>query len=332
MRRLDLVAVTLSCSSALALGACASAAPGTPADASASLVPRSVAGSFAVTSEVDMPMPAEAAAALAPLVAATDGPDDPSRYLLDRLVDQLPAGTIQTIARDAVPLLASYLNTRLGDVAPHLTSGLHALALGLERIARHVGTMETWQIDAHGAVTRVIGGVRVSTGGTPVELRFADHGLDDRVASTQITLDKTGRLALADHRVPLGYSALLRLELDNAIVPSVDPAASDLGTALADLVDCEQVGDLLADELGIGTPALYRAACIAATGALANQVYARLATIDAEAPLQLEIEGSAQGVDRDGNGSMDELVGGSWRGELSPAGPLGLATFSGKSN
>ena len=148
MRRLDLVAVTLSCSSALALAACASAAPGTSdADAPASLVPRSVAGAFSVTSEVDMPMPAEAASALAPLVAATDGPDDPSRYLLDRLVDQLPAGTIQTVARDAVPLLASYLNTRLADVAPHLTSGLHALALGLERIARHVGTLETWQVD-----------------------------------------------------------------------------------------------------------------------------------------------------------------------------------------
>ena len=334
MRAFDLVRVLCSCSTAFALAACAESAapaapPRPPADAPPSGIPRQVAGTYAVSSELDLPLPGPAEAAIAPLVAATDGPDDPSRWVLDRLVDQIPESTARTIARDAVPLLASYLNARLADVAPHLASGLDQLAHGLERIARHVGTVETWQVDARGDATRIISGVRFDAGGTPVELRFADHGLDDRSALTHLTLDPTGHLAVADHRLLLGYGAVLRLGFDHAVIPSVDPAASDLATALADLADCQQLGDFLYDELGIGSPALYRAACLAATVAVADDVYARISAIDAEAPLSLELEGTAQGVDRDGDGTMDEVRAGSWTGVLDPAGSLGLATFSG---
>ena len=329
MRRHDRSFV-LSCSAALALAACASASPRAPLpDAAQPLVPRSPAGTFAVTSELDLPLPAAATAAFAPLVAATDGPDDPSRYLLDRLVDQLPDGTLQTIARESVPLLASYLNARLAEVAPNLTTGLRTLAAGLERVARHVGMLETWQIDARGAATVVISGIQLDVAATPVVLRFSDHGLDDRVASTQVTIGRDGRLSVGDHRVTLGYSSVLRLGFDHAVIPQVDPGATDLATALGDLVDCEQLADLVSYQLGIGSPALYRAACLAATASLANDVYARLAAIDADTPLLLELEGAAQPVDRDGDGTMDEIRSGTWSGQLSPAGPLGLATFSG---
>jgi hypothetical protein len=129
--------------------------------------------------------------------------------------------------------------------------------------------------------------------------------------------------------MPLGYGALMRVGFDRAVIPSVDPGASDLATTLGDLLDCQRLGELISDELGIGTVALYRSACTTATIAIANDVYARLASIDAGAPLVLELAGTAQGSDDDHDGGVDELHAGTWTGTLDAVGPIGAATFAG---
>jgi hypothetical protein len=298
-------------------------------DAPPSTVPRYLAGAYEVESELDLPLPPAATVALMPITAAIDDADDPSRYVLDRMVDELPDGTVKTIARDAVPLLASYLNARLTDVAPRLVSGLHALVLGLDRIERHVGTIESWQIDAQGEMTRVFHAARFEVGSTPVEVEFAAQGQDDRVAMTHVTVEPTGRLAIAPHRMPLGYGALIRVGLDRAVIPGVDPGANDLPTVFADLIDCQRLGQMIADELGIGTVGVYRAACATAMIAIADEVYTRLAAIDGAAPLVLELAGTAQGSDADHDGSLDDVHAGTWTGTLDAVGPIGAASFVG---
>ncbi|HTR51420.1 MAG TPA: hypothetical protein VMJ10_11980 [Kofleriaceae bacterium] len=292
-------------------------------------MPRDPGGSFTVHSELDLPLPAAATAAFQPLVDATDDPDDPSRYLLDRIVDQLPEGTVQTIARDAVPLLAAYLNEHLAEVAPRLVGGLDAIAQGLPAVARHVGTTETWIVDPAGGATRIVTAVRFAPNGAPVELALAEHGLDDRVAAMQLELDHTGAIAIGNHALPFGYATLVRLGLDHAVIPGVDPGATDLGTALTDLANCTQLGELVANELDLGTPTVFAAACGAGMIAIASDVYARIAAIDATAPLALELSGHAIGVDIDHDGTMDEVGGGTWTGSLGDVGPVGAASFTG---
>jgi hypothetical protein len=327
MRRFELI---LCLSSLFASAACGADSPSHHApDAAPSNVPRTLAGTFAVTSEIDVPMPPAASQALAPFTAAVDGADDPSRYLLDRMVDTLPAGPVRTLAQDAVPLIAPYINAQLSQVSPRLVGGLHALAVGLEQIARHVGTIETWQVAPSGQGTRIVTGARFAVGAEPVAVRFSDHGLDDRIATMQLVLDAEGHVAIGEHGLPLAYGTLLRLGLDLAVVPSVDPPAHDLATALADLIDCDRLGELVATEVGIGTTAIYRAACVAATVAIADDVYTHLAAIDGGAPLVLEMSGSALGYDADRDGSLDELRAGTWSGKLQDVGPIGGASFSG---
>jgi hypothetical protein len=302
-----------------------------PDGAPPSAVPTSPAGTFAVTSTLDLPVPAAAGPLIATLAAATDAPDDPTRYLVDRMIATLPEGTVKTIATGAAPYVAAYLNERLAEIAPRLGTGIAAIAGGLSRIAAHIGTVETLQIDGGGAALRRITAVRFDVGAAPATVALADGGLADLVVGAHVVLDAAGHVAIGEHTHGLPYGALLRLGLDHAVIASVEPTARDLATALAGLVDCAALGALAADRIGLGTATLYRTACRAAMAAIASEVYARIAAID-DTPLALEVTGTADGVDLDGDGTMDQLRAGRWSGALHTAtdrAPIGAASFTG---
>jgi hypothetical protein len=284
-------------------------APPPPPPPPPSMRPSGLAGSFALTSELALAVPDEAAPMIATLTAATDGPDDPTRYLVDRMIATLPDGTMKTIALGAAPYVAAYLSARLADVAPRFAPGIARLAGGLSRIATHLGTTETLRIDDAGNAVRTITGVRFTVGPTPTVVRFADTGLADVAVTTRATLDAAGHVALAGHQHALPYGALLRLGLDRAVVPSVEPTAQDLPAALAALVDCDAVGAVVADRIGLGAPTLYRAACRTAMTAMASELDARIASIG---DVSLAVAGAADAIDLDGDGTIDELGHGGW--------------------
>ena len=310
--------------SVLLLSACASASVAPAPDAST--VPRTATGAYALTSQLDLAtIPPQATTMLSSLSSMIDGPDDPSRYLIDRLIDALPPGTVQSIARDLAPAAAAYLQSHLDDAAPRLVPGLRALDEGLSRTARRFGTIETLRIASDDTASRAIVGVTVAPAGVTVPIVLAEHGLPDVQAALQVGLDATGVLSLGKHRIALPYGALLRLELDRAVIPTVDPGATDLATALRDLVDCARVGALLADDL-IGPADVYQAACEVGLSTAASELYQQLSMT--ETPLELELTGVARGLDRDGDRAMDAFDGGAWTGSAA-GGDLGIATFWG---
>jgi hypothetical protein len=305
--------------------------PSTP-DAPSSPIPTSPAGVFAIASTFDIPVPPAAAPLLATLTAATDGPDDPTRYFVDRMIASLPDGPVKTIAVQAAPYIAAYLNQQLTEIAPRFVAGIHAIVQGVLRIAGHLGTTETLQIDAGGAAIRTITGARFDVGAAPIAVGFADAGRADIAVGTHVAIDATGHVAIGDHAYGLPYGAWLRLGLDRAVVASVEPTARDLASALGTLLDCDRLGALVADAIGLGSPALYSAACQAGMTLIASEIDAQIAAID-DMPLALEVTGSADGVDLDGDGAMDELRAGTWSGSLDASGshaPIAAASFTGR--
>lgn len=311
------------------LAACGGMPPGPAGDAAPSTIPTSPVGVFAVTSTLDFHVPGAAAPALQALLAATDGPDDPARFVVDHLVALLPDGSVKTVADAAAPYLAAYLNARLSDVAPRLVTGLDGLATGLARIATHLGTVERLRIDDGGTAVRTITGVRFEVGNRVTVVPLADAGLTDLVAGVRVTLDTSGRLAISEHEHALPYGAILRLGLDRAVAPSVAPTAGDLAGALGALLDCDQLGIVMANRVGFGSATVYGAACRAAMTALAAEVDARLAAID-RTPLGIEVAGTAMGYDGNGDGVMDEFEGGRWTGSVysgSDREPIDAASF-----
>lgn len=310
---------------------CGGSKPPPLPDAAVSTVPASPAGVFALSSTFELHVPSAAAPALETLLAATDSPDDPSRYLIDRMIATLPEGSVKKIATAAAPYVAAYLNARLVDLAPRFVPGIDGLATGLARIATHLGTVETLRVNADGTGSRVITAIRFDVNGTTKVVPLAAGGIADLAAGLRVTMDVTGRVGISEHEHALPYGAILRLGLDRAVAPSVEPTAGDLGGALGALLDCERLGSVIADRVGLGSPALYAGACRGTMTAIASEVDARLAAID-DTPLGIEVAGTAAGFDEDGDGVMDEMRAGIWTGAVY-AGPdrepIDAASFTG---
>jgi len=258
------------------------------------------------------------------LATATDGPDDPSRYLIDLVIDRLPEGYTKTFAAQIAPYVAAYVNLRIASAAPRFVPGTRTLVDGLERIAQRIATIEHVEIDRSGTLTRTIEGLRFDA----VDVYFADVGLADVTATARVTVAGEG-LVIAAHRASIAYGELVRLGFDRAVIPSVVHGARDLAAALRGLVDCERLGALIAEAVGLGAPGLYAGACEVGLTTVAARIYARMPPLDA-APLLLEVAGTARAVDREGNGTMDAMVEGRWLGTFDGV-AVGAAVFDGAS-
>jgi hypothetical protein len=310
-------------------------------------VPIDPAGHYQVTSAFSLSsVPAPAADVLAELTAMTDGTDDPSRYLIDLMIERLPDGTAKTYASAIAPYLAAYINQRLAQVAPKFVDGTRALSVGLSRIAQRFGTTESFDIATDGPrvegddyvveskwLQRTIIGVRfdLHAGRDIADVRFAPLGLPDITTKSLVTLDRgsrggagsgsgsasaADRLSIAKHTTALPYTRMLRLGFDFAVIPDVVPGAHDLSSALVELVDCSRLGAAVSECVGIGSPSFYATACSAGLNALATKLYARLDAIGANA-LALELEGEARAVDANGDGPMDAISSGVWSGRFA---------------
>jgi len=307
----------------LMFSACAGADPEAAIDASRLPVPIDPAGRFAVRSSITLAAPPVAAMdVLAELEAATDGPDDPSRYLIELVVARLPDGHVKTLATQLAPFVAAYLTERFASAAPRFVPGVRALVDGLARIAGRITTLERLEIEAGGRASRTIEGLRFDA----VDVHFADVGLADVTVATSVTVAGEG-LVIAQHAAGVAYGPLVRLGLDRAVVGSVVPEARDLAEALRGLVDCERLGALISEAIGLGAPALYAGACAVGLTSTAARVYAHLPAEGAP-PLALEVAGTARAVDREGDGTLDAIEDGRWIGTFDRA-PLGAARFEG---
>jgi hypothetical protein len=297
----------------------------TPPPAPDAPVPQPTTFQLSSTYDLATDMPGAAGSALNEVIAMTDDPDDPSKYLLDKLIAKMPDGTEKTIAEAAEPLVASYVNDRLLERAPNLVAELVVLGRELGQASRAVGTTDTVTIAADNALaSHSIDGLHYVLDGTSYDLALADYGIAPVDAPAVEVAYGTGALALGPHDLP-------RLALDHAIVPRVDSGAVDLTSLLHNAVDCDAVGQDIATALTAGDPATYSRMCSDVLTAAAEGVYADLSRLDGQT-LTLSITGLA-GAPIDPDGTTETLVDGSWMGTVtygSATARLASGTFTGQ--
>jgi hypothetical protein len=325
---------TLSTALILALGAtvvgCAADAPDAPDDIDnpddlppdQQPVPLTPEGRFSVTSDFDLAqnLPGTAGSIANYFIQATDDPDDPTRFIVQQLVNQLPAGSIKNTINGAIPFVAGYLNDRLLEVAPNFVSTIVDVGNKFGQVAHHFGTLEVLDIQANGAAVKTVTGLHFKVDNIDLDFAFKDYGMDDiKIEGLQVSLEQSGKLSFAQHKYGMKYGQVLKLALDMAIIPLIDPSASNLGDLLKNVVNCQAVGQYVYEAVDIGSPSTFQSACTAGLNAAGPALYNALNQIDVSA-LEFDLNGVARAIDKNKDGKMDDIATGLWKGELKYSG------------
>ena len=300
--------------------------------------PLDATGKYAVHSTFDLAtnMPGTAGTVVNTIIAATDGSDDPTRWILDQLIAQLPSGTVKSVLTSGEGFVAGYLNDRLLAIAPDFVSTMVQVGHDFGDIAKQFGLNETLELTHAGtdyAAVHSVTGAHFKLGNQEADYTLANYNMANVVVNNvAVTMDATGQLTIAAHNIPLAYGKLMRLGLDAAIIPALDASARNLGDLLAHTVDCQAVGAAIADAIGIGSASTFAGACTLGLAAGANFVYSKIDAIDGTA-LQFGLSGTAKGFDKNNDRTIDTIATGTWSGTLSygttPA-PLAPSTFFGE--
>ena len=285
-------------------------------------VPLTPEGRFELQSEFDLAtnMPGTPGRVVNYFIQATDDPEDPTKFLVDQLIEAMPDGSAKNYAKQYAPFVVGYLNDRLLEIAPDLLDRVIDLGNAFGDVTKHFGTLELLEISAAGSAVKTVTGLHFEIDQVPMDFRLQDYGIADiKVENLQVVLEQTGKLTIMEHQLGVSYGAMLKLALDKAIVPMIDPSAQNVGDVLKKAVNCQLVGQYVYEALDFGSASTYQSACTAGLTAAAGALYNQLQQMDGVA-LQLGLTGVARGVDRNRDGSMDEIQSGTWTGTLGYAG------------
>ncbi|HVK85044.1 MAG TPA: hypothetical protein VM513_13100 [Kofleriaceae bacterium] len=297
-------------------------------------VPLTPEGRFTVQSDFDLAtnLPGTAGTVANYFINATDDPEDPSKFIIEQLVNALPDGSIKNTLNGSIPFVAGYVNDKVRALTPEFVDKIIDLGDAFGQVTHHFGTNEILEITAGGRGTKTINGLHLVIDNVPLDIAFTDHGIQPiTVANVQVALDQAGRLTVQPHVVPMKYGALVKLALEQAVIPMVDPSASTLEDALKNVVNCQAVGQWVYEAVDIGSASTFESACNTGLHLAPQALYGYLDSLDTSA-LEFNLTGTARGVDRNGDSKMDEIQTGVWTGEVkysgSPA-PLSTAKFHG---
>jgi hypothetical protein len=304
--------------------------------------PMDAAGKYQVRSTFDIATnaPGKVGEVSNAIIQMTNDSTDPTDWILEQIIAKMEPGTLKNFATSAKPLVAGYLNDRLLQIAPSFVGKIVKLGNNFGQMTQNFGLNETLEV-AHGGgaynATVAAIGVHFQIDNVDSDVMFADNSVAAVTASNvAVGLDAYGKLDIAEHKLPLSYGKVLHLGLDQAIIPALDPQATNLNTLLTHLVNCQAVGvainDALVEQFGIGGGAgTWQAACVAGLNYGAQQIYSKIDAIDSSA-LEFGLVGTSKAIDANHDGSVDTIQTGKWTGTLSYGGtpaPLASATFNG---
>jgi len=306
--------------------------------------PLDATGTYAVHSTFDIAsnMPGTAGTVVNTIIAATDGDDDPTAWIVDQLIAQLPDGAVKSALNTGKLFVVGYLNDRLLDFAPDFVSTMVLVGHDFGDIAKGFGLNETLQLTRAGngyAAVHTVTGVHFKLDNQELDFTLGNYHMANIVVNNvAVAMDATGQLTIASHDVPLAYGQILRMGLDAAIIPLIDPSAQNLGQLLAHKIDCARVGAVVADGIAklpgfnFGSAATFTTACSAGLTAGSKYIYTKIDAIDGTA-LRFGLAGTARGTDKNKDRMIDTIQTGAWEGTLSYGStptPLAPASFFGE--
>lgn len=279
-------------------------------------------GTYRLQSTFDIAtnMPGTSGSVLNGLIAATDDPDDPMSWVLDQMLAQMDDGTLKDILVGAKPLVVGYLNDQLHNLAPDFVDTITEVGQRMAELTKRFGLREKLQIDSvdQTYIAMVTAdGVHWDVDGTAIDLGFIENNIDVVEAKDVfVRYEKSdSTLHIGEHTLPLPYGKLVRLALDNVVVPAIDPTAHSLVELLDHKVNCAGVGTAVADYLGFGSPTFFATVCRSGLQMAANAAYNQIA--DQNSLLDLHLVGESRAADTNDDYRLDKLTFGTWTGSMT---------------
>jgi hypothetical protein len=293
-------------------------------------------GRYRVDSKFDIVsgLPGAVGQVTSTFIDMTDSPYDPATFLLDRAVNSISDSTTRAFINGARPGLDAIVNDALRAGSPDIVNDLLEVGNDFGQIARKFGTRSTLEVTAASegfASAHTLTHVVFTVDGNSSQFLFADMGMTDLAAPNVGYQQTDDRTDIAGHQFPLSYGSVLMVGLEQAIIPAVDPSATDLQTFFTNLIDCNAVGAEIADYMGFGSTSLYAGACRLGIGYATSYVEGRILSLNNSA-MVMSISGNARPQDTNGDRKIDVLQSGIWTGSMTYGNQpvtLGASTFRG---
>ena len=307
--------------------------PNDPSDPDDPPLPENVdaTGKYQMKSSIDLAQnaPGKAGEIARSFIDATDDADDPTSWLLDQVINNIGNSTFKNILQGAKPFVAGYINDRLLEIAPDFVDTMLVVGNDFGEAAKSFGLNETLEVSGSAgsySAKHSVTGARFKINNVESDYAFADFNATPVVVeNVGLTVEAgSGKITLAQHSVGLKYGTILRVALDGAIIPAINPASQNLGQLFTNLVNCQAVGEQMhvatLDLVGFSPGAgVYRTACTLGLQKAADLIYSKLNEIDGSA-LDLGITGTAKALDKNNDNKIDTIQTGTWAGTMSYAG------------
>lgn len=317
---------------ALLATGCVAAAPGEGGsngkpvddnDPSGELIQLSSNYKLSSTFQIGASLPGPFGDALREITAATDEGDDPAKWMLQKIIDNMSSGTLRSTLNTFAGFAAGYLNDRLTSFAPNFVPAMKDVGARLNAAMQQLGTVSELKISKNGtqlSAVHTVVGVRFGAIDTAPAFLFASNGMSNiAVDKINIDIDRAGPVSIAEHKVPLTMGKVAVIALNQVVIPSIDPNARNLGELFTRLVNCDQVGSYLATAVGFGTASVYAAACRGGLTFGANSIVAKLEAQNGVA-FEFTLKGKGFAEDGDSDNVAEAISGGTWSGAISSGG------------
>ena len=301
--------------------------------------PLDPSGRYTVHSDLDLVsgVPGTVGQVINTFLDMTDGPNDPATWIIDLVLEELDNSTVEGLIDASRPFLDGLLNDLLLSVAPDFVNDILELGDMFGEVSRNFGVVTTLDVVETGGIegneltaTHTMTGMFFNLQEELFSFSMAELGVANIVREDiSFAMEDESVVNIGAHTFAMPYGALMLLAIEDAIIPMLDPYATDLTDFVGNLVNCYQVGITLEEEIGVLSSGTYEDLCLtgvtAAVGAIENQ-------ITGLAGMDLNIAGQANPKDTNSDSHVDKLLNGEWTGNVSYFGseaPLTNATFRG---
>lgn len=287
-------------------------------------------GTFQLASQFDIQGSFEGsnfATALNVINELSDDPDDPGKYIVDAIIDEISKEVsnqvLTTMADVLKPTLYVEVNKILTQVAPKLVADLKQISADLAALARkfqtisHLVSATPQEADKLMTVDHSLEQIAWTLHGKSVAYSFAQLAQPTpTVKGIEITPGTNiSGVAIGEHTFTFKFGTFILVALNDLVIPYVNSNASSLDDLLATFVDCTDVGTTINDTIGVGGIALWSGACTMAMKAATAYVEAEIVNIDLD-DTYLLIAGQAKFGDENADGFYDQMTDGLWTGTL----------------